>query len=181
MSRVGLKPIQLPQGVEVDTAGDRVVVRGPKGELSYILPSNIAVQLEDGVLRVSRSTDSRVNRAMHGLVRSLVANMVEGVSKGFERDLEIVGVGYGAQQAGDKIVLRVGFSHSVEIVPPKGISLVAERANRIKVAGIDKELVGRVAAGIRKVRPPDIYKGKGIRYAGEELHLKSGKTMGKKK
>ena len=181
MSRVGLRPIPLPPGVEVDIAGNKVTLRGSKGELSRSLPADIAVHVEDGVVRVSRPTDSRVHRASHGLVRSLVANMVEGVSQGFERGLDIVGIGYGAQQVGNKVVLQVGFSHSVEIAPPPGISLVVEKPTHIKVVGIDKEVVGRVAAEIRRVRPPDAYKGKGIRYTGEEIHLKAGKTVGKKR
>lgn len=176
MSRVGKEPIPLPQGVEVGIEGSEVRVKGPKGELSRSFHPNISISMEDNVITVSRSSDDRLYRSLHGLTRSLIANMVEGVSKGFQKDLELVGVGYRAQQAGEKVVLQVGRSHPVEIKPPPGVTLQVVGANRISVQGIEKELVGDVAAKIRAVRPPDSYKGKGIRYAGERVRLKPGKA-----
>jgi large subunit ribosomal protein L6 len=169
-------PIAVPPGVTVNIEGERVTVSGPKGELSRSLPSDMGINLEDNVLTVSRPSDSKEHRSQHGLTRSLLANMVEGVSQGFEKVLEIVGVGYRAEKAGDKLVIRIGYSHPVEVVPLPGTSLAVEGANRIKVAGINKEVVGEMAAEIRKVRPPDAYKGKGIRYAGEIVRLKPGKA-----
>ena len=139
------------------------------------------IVLEDSVLTVSRPSDGREDRSMHGLTRSLLANMVQGVSSGFEKGLEIVGVGYRAEQTGDKLVFRIGFSHLVEVEPLPGVSLSVEGSNRIKVAGIDKEVVGEMAAEIRAIRPPDTYKGKGIRYAGEVVRLKAGKAVGGEK
>ena len=183
MSRVGNRPIAVPQGVEVLIEGSHVIVKGPKGELSRSLPADMAIQLSDGTLTVSRPTDNRIHRAQHGLARSLLANMVEGVSSGFQRMLELQGVGYRAQQSGDNLVIQVGYSKPVEVEPPPGISLGTEGPNRITVSGIDKELVGEVAARIRKVRPPDPYLGKGIRYSGEQIRRKAGKAgkIGRKK
>lgn len=175
MSRIGRMPIPLPQGVEVQIKGSEVTVKGPRGELSRSFHPAISISLNDNNITVSRPSDNRLYRSLHGLTRSLLANMVEGVSKGFRKDLELVGVGYRAQMVGEKVVLQVGFSHPVEILPPSGISVVAA-ANRITVQGIDKELVGDVAARIRAIRPPDSYKGKGIRYAGERIRLKPGKS-----
>lgn len=183
MSRIGRMPIPVPSGLTVNIEGERVTVRGPKGELSRTLSSEMRINLEDNVITVSRPSESRVHRSQHGLTRSLLANMVEGVSKGFEKTLEIVGVGYRAEKAGDKLVIRIGYSHPVEVTPLPGISLAVEGINRIKVTGIDKEAVGEMAAEIRAIRPPDAYKGKGIRYAGETVHLKpgkAGKVVGKK-
>ena len=176
MSRVGQMPITVPQGVTVDIREDEVAVTGPKGELRRPVNPDMAIILKDSILTVSRPSDSRVHRSLHGLTRSLVANMVEGVTKGFEKVLEIVGVGYRAEKSGDKLVLRIGFSHLVEVSPLPGVSLDVEGGNRIKVTGIDKELVGEMAARIRAIRPPDAYKGKGIRYAGEVVRLKAGKA-----
>ena len=176
MSRIGRMPIALPPGVTVNIEGERVTVSGPKGELRRSLPSDMRINLEDDILTVSRPSDSKEHRSQHGLTRSLLANMVEGVSKGFEKVLEIVGVGYRAEKAGDKLVIRIGYSHPVEVTPLPGISLAVEGANRIKVTGINKEVVGEMAAEIRAIRPPDAYKGKGIRYAGEIVHLKPGKA-----
>lgn len=184
MSRVGRLPIPLPQGVAVDIRGSEVAVKGPKGELHRSFHPAMTITLSDDNLIVSRPSDQRPYRALHGLTRSLLANMVEGVDKGFEKVLDIVGVGYRAQKSGDKLVLQVGYSHAVEISPPLGIELLTEGANRIRVLGIDKELVGDVAAKIRAVRPPDAYKGKGIRYSGERIRLKAGKAgraIGKKR
>ncbi len=176
MSRVGRMPITVPPGVVVDIKKDGVTVTGPKGELRRLLNPDMAITLNDNTLVVSRPSDSRVHRSLHGLTRSLLANMVEGVANGFEKNLEIVGVGYRVEKAGDKLIIRVGFSHTVEVSPLPGVSLVVEGVNRIKVMGIDREVVGEMAAKIRAIRPPDAYKGKGIRYAGEVVHLKAGKA-----
>ena len=184
MSRVGRMPITVPEGVEVNIRKNRVTVTGPKGKLQRTLHSDMSITLEDNTLTVSRPSDNKQHRSLHGLTRSLLANMVEGVSKGFERDLEIVGVGYRAEKTGDNLVIRIGYSHPVAVSPlPGGISLAVEGTNRIKVMGINKEVVGEMAAKIRAIRPPDSYKGKGIRYAGEKVRLKpgkAGKAIGKK-
>ena len=176
MSRIGREPIPLPQGVEVMIKGGEVTVKGPKGELSRSFNPAISISLDNGNITVSRPSDNRLHRSLHGLTRSLLANMVEGVSKGFQKDLEIVGVGYRAQKVGEKVVLQLGYSHPVEIDPPPGVSVVLAGASRVSVQGIDKELVGDVAAKIRALKPPDHYKGKGIRYAGERVRLKPGKS-----
>ena len=169
-------PITVPPGVKVNISEDNeVTVTGPKGELRQRFNSAMVITLSDNSLTVSRPSDSKEHRSLHGLTRSLLANMVEGVSSGFEKGLEIVGVGYRAAKTGEKLVLNVGFSHPVEISPLPGVSLAVEGANRVKVSGIDKEVVGQMAAEIRAVRPPDAYKGKGIRYARELIHLKPGK------
>ncbi len=176
MSRVGQMPIAVPQGVTVDIKDGEVAVKGPRGELKRLVNRDMIITLEDNTLTVTRPTDGREHRSMHGLTRSLVANMVEGVTRGFEKVLEIVGVGYRAEKSGDKLVLRIGFSHMVEVEPMPGITLDVERGNRITVQGINKEIVGEMAARIRAIRPPDAYKGKGIRYAGETVRLKAGKA-----
>lgn len=184
MSRVGRMPIPLPPGVSVNIKKNEVTVKGPKGELRRSFHPVMSIALEDGNLVVSRPSDQKFHLALHGLTRSLLANMVKGVEGGFEKVLEVVGVGYRAQKVDDKLVLQVGYTHPVEILPPQGISLLTEGANRIKVFGIDKQLVGEVAARIRAVHPPDRYKGKGIRYLGEKIRLKpgkAGKAVGKKK
>ncbi len=169
-------PIAVPSGVTVDIKGGDVTVKGPKGELKRSLPAEMGIQLDGDTLTVTRPSDSQRHRAYHGLTRSLLANMVTGVSQGFEKTLEIVGVGYRAEKTGDKLTLRMGFSHTVEVNPPAGVTLGVEGNNRIKVSGINKEDVGQMAAKIRAIRPPDAYKGKGIRYAGERVHLKPGKA-----
>ncbi len=176
MSRIGKAPINVPSGVVVNIKGNAVTVTGPKGELGRLFSPDMSITLDNNTVSVSRPSDSREHRSLHGLTRSLLANMIKGVSQGFEKELEIVGVGYRAEKSGDKLVLRVGFSHMVEISPPQGVSLVVEGINKIKVMGIDKEAVGQMAAEIRAVRPPDAYKGKGIRYAGETVRLKAGKA-----
>jgi len=176
MSRIGRMPITIPSGVTVDIKGESVTVKGPKGELNRSLPTEMLTKLEGDTLTVSRPSDSKEHRSQHGLTRSLLANMVEGVSKGFEKNLEIVGVGYRAEKVGNKLVLRIGYSHPVEVNPLPGTTLDVEGNNRIKVSGINKEIVGEMAAEIRAIRPPDSYKGKGIRYAGEIVHLKPGKA-----
>jgi len=180
MSRVGRMPITVPPSVVVTIKQDEVTVTGPKGELSRRFNRDMSITQDNNSLIVSRPSDSRVHRSLHGLTRSLLANMVEGVANGFEKNLEIVGVGYRAEKAGDRLVIRVGFSHPVEVSPLPGISLTVEGVNRIKVMGIDREVVGEMAAEIRAIRPPDAYKGKGIRYAGELVRLKTGKAVGKK-
>ena len=173
-------PITVPEGVAVSIKQDEVIVTGPKGELRRHFNPDMTITLSNNSLIVSRPSDNRVHRSLHGLTRSLLANMVEGVSSGFERSLEIVGVGYRAQKADDKLIIRVGYSHPVEVSPLPGVSLAVEGANRIKVTGIDKEVVGEMAAKIRAIRPPDTYKGKGIRYAGELVRLKAGKAIGRR-
>ena len=176
MSRVGRKPITVPPGVVVSVENGEVVAKGPKGELRRRFSSDISITQQEDSLIVSRPSDSKVHRSMHGLTRALLANMVEGVSKGFEKELEIVGVGYRAEKVGEKLVIRIGFSHPVEVTPLPGVTLDVEGNNRIKVSGINKEDVGEMAAEIKAIRPPDAYKGKGIRYAGEVIHTKPGKA-----
>ncbi len=183
MSRIGRMPITIPSGVTVTIEKSRVKVTGPKGELSRAINPEMSVTQQDNTLMVTRPSDDREHRSQHGLARSLIDNMVTGVSNGFEKQLEIVGVGYRAEKSGEKLVIRVGYSHTVEVEPLPGITFSVEGNNRIKVSGIDKEVVGEMAARIRKIRPPDAYKGKGIRYAGEVVHLKpgkAGKVVGKK-
>ncbi len=176
MSRIGKKPVNLPPGVEVlIEEGNEVVVRGPKGELRRSFHPDLSIKVQDGAVVVTRPTNNRTHRSLHGLTRALLANMVQGVSEGFTKTLEIVGTGYRAQKVGEKLVLQLGYSHPVEFAPPPDVSLSVE-GNRIRVFGIDKELVGEVAARIRRLRPPDRYKGKGVRYLGEQLMLKPGKA-----
>jgi len=176
MSRIGLLPIPLPQSVEVRIQGNEVTIKGDKGELQRRFSPDISIALKDGNLIVTRPDDSRTHRSLHGLTRSLLANMVEGVIKGFELVLEINGVGYRAQKVDDKLVFQVGYSHPVEFPIPVGIDATVEGTNRIHIWGIDKEKVGEVAARIRAIRHADSYKGKGIKFAGEKLHLKPGKA-----
>jgi large subunit ribosomal protein L6 len=175
MSRIGRAPIPIPDGVTVDITGQKVVVTGPKGELRHTVVEPIRISQEDGHLVVTRPTDRGPHRALHGLSRSLVANMVQGVSAGFERQLEIVGVGYRAQLKGSSLEMAVGFSHPVTIEPPEGVSFEVPAPTQVIVRGIDKQAVGHVAAQIRSVRPPEPYKGKGVRYAGEAVRRKVGK------
>jgi large subunit ribosomal protein L6 len=176
MSRVGKQPIPIPDGVTATVDGPRVTVKGPKGEMSGSFDPELKIELEDGELRVSRPTDQARHRSRHGLTRSLIANMVQGVTEGFERSLEIHGVGYRVQQKGKNIELSVGFSGSVLFEAPEGIDLVVETPTLLHVRGVDKQLVGEVAARIRKVRPPEPYKGKGIRYRDEHVRRKAGKA-----
>lgn len=180
MSRIGRTPIPLPQGVTVNIEPDEVLVKGPRGELRRRLHADMSINIDDNSLVVYRPSDSRFHRSMHGLTRTLLANMVIGVSQGFEKVLEIIGVGYRAQKSGDNLIVSVGYSHRVEVTPHQGVTLLMEGNSRIKVSGIDKEIVGQMAAEIRAIRPPDSYKGKGIRYAGEKVRLKAGKTIGKR-
>jgi large subunit ribosomal protein L6 len=179
MSRIGKRPITIPSKVTITIAEQHVAVKGPKGELSRLLPAEVEVSQEGETLLVKRRNESRAARQRHGLCRTLVANMVEGVSQGFQRRLEIQGVGYRAQVQGRNLMLNVGYSNPVQIEPPEGIQLAVENNTNVIVSGIDKEIVGNIAARIRAVRPPEPYKGKGIRYAGEMVRRKAGKS-GKK-
>jgi large subunit ribosomal protein L6 len=175
MSRIGKQPIELPSGVNVAISPGRVQVNGPLGELSQNVPARMQVEQENGTLTVKRPTDRGDDRALHGLTRSLIANMVEGVTKGFEKRLELQGVGYRASLRGTDLELNVGFSHPVVVKPPQGISFEVPEATSVLVKGIDKQQVGEIAAEVRKVRPPEPYKGKGIRYEGEYVRRKVGK------
>jgi len=175
LSRIGRTPIPVPDGVTVTIEGQRVTVTGPKGELRHTVAEPIRVTQEDGRLVVTRPTDRGPHRALHGLSRTLVANMVQGVSAGFARELEIVGVGYRAQLKGQALEMAVGYSHPVTITPPEGIAFEVPSPTQVVVRGIDKQAVGQVAAQVRAVRPPEPYKGKGIRYAGETVRRKVGK------
>jgi large subunit ribosomal protein L6 len=176
MSRIGRLPIAVPAGVTVNIKDSNVVVKGPKGEISQTFNPGMTIKLEDGKLTVNRPSDNKQDKALHGLTRSLLNNMVTGVTKGWEKNLEIVGVGFRAEKVGEKLILRVGFSHTVEVTPLPGTSLVTEGTNRVKVVGVNKETVGEMAAELRGIRPPDAYKGKGIRYAGEAVRIKPGKA-----
>jgi large subunit ribosomal protein L6 len=176
MSRIGKAPITVPSGVDVAVEGQQVTVKGPKGTLSHTVDEPIRVSVDDGVISVARPDDERDNRALHGLSRSLLNNLVQGVSQGYERKLEIHGVGYRVQLRGSDLEFALGFSHPVKITPPDGITFTVESPTRFSVQGIDKQLVGQVAANIRWLRRPDPYKGKGVRYAGEQIRRKVGKT-----
>ncbi len=176
MSRVGKVPITIPNGVEVQLKGAHITVKGPKGELSRDLIPDMKLNLSDGVLTVERPSDNPRHRSAHGLTRTLIANMVTGVSEGFAKTLELQGVGYRVQMQGPSLVLAVGFSHTVEVPPPPGIEFEVEGTTRVTVRGINKEDVGQAAADVRKVRPPEPYKGKGIRYLGEYVRRKAGKA-----
>ncbi|CAG9622206.1 50S ribosomal protein L6 [Sutcliffiella rhizosphaerae] len=176
MSRVGKKPIEIPTGVTITNDNNTVTVKGPKGELTRTFNQDMAITLEENVLTVVRPSESKEHRTIHGTTRALLSNMVEGVTKGFERGLELIGVGYRASKQGSKLVLNVGYSHPVEITPEQGIEVEVPSNTKIVVKGIDKERVGALAANIRDVRPPEPYKGKGIRYEGEHVRRKEGKT-----
>lgn len=176
MSRVGKKVIEVPKEVEVNIDGTSVTVKGPKGELSNTFHEEMTYKLEDGQLEVVRPSDSKEHKMHHGTTRALLNNMVEGVSKGFVKELELIGVGYRAQMQGNKLVLSVGLSHPVEFVADENLTITVEKNTQIKVEGINKEEVGALASNIRKVRPPEPYKGKGIRYKGEHVRRKEGKT-----
>jgi len=182
MSRIGKQPIPLPSGLSVTIDGATVSVKGPKGELTRTFPAGVSFGEDDGVLQVERDSDEQHHRAVHGLSRALLANMVTGVSEGFTKTLDIVGTGYRADEDGTSVLLLVGFSHPVRVDPPAHITFtVQDRGKRVIVQGIDKEVVGQVAVDMRRVRPPEPYKGKGIRYAGEHVPLKAGKSgKGKK-
>ncbi len=179
MSRIGKRPINVPSKVSVTISGQHVAVKGPKGELSRTLPADVEILQEGETILVKRRSESRTARQLHGLCRTLVANMVEGVAQGYQKRLEIQGVGYRAQVQGRNLILNVGYSNPVQIEPPDGIQLAVEANTNVLVSGIDKEVVGNIAAKIRSVRPPEPYKGKGIRYSGEFVRRKAGKA-GKK-
>jgi large subunit ribosomal protein L6 len=176
MSRIGRQPIPLPEKVEVAIEGRRVTVRGPKGEIVTLLPETISIAVTNGQVLVTRAGDEGRHKALHGLARTLVANMVEGVTKGFSRRLEIIGVGYRAEASGGKIRMSMGYSHPIEYVAPAGIEIVTPAPTVIEVRGADKQVVGQVAADLRGFRPAEPYKGKGIRYEGEVVRRKAGKT-----
>ncbi len=176
MSRIGRLPIAVPSGVDVTIDGRRLVVKGPKGELTRELHPDMTLDREDGNLVVSRPTEQKHHKQLHGLTRTLVNNMVDGVTTGYRKGLEITGVGYRAALVGRKLQLNLGYSHPIEIEPPSGISFEVENPTRLAVVGIDKELVGHVAARIRATRKPEPYKGKGVRYAGEQIRRKAGKA-----
>ncbi len=177
MSRVGRLPIEVPGGVEVEIKGCHIRVKGPKGELSHTFPPVIEVTLENGVLEVKRLSEEKFDRSMHGTARAVINNMVEGVTKGFEKILEIHGVGYRAEMAGESIIFSLGYSHTITVDPPKGIAFeVLDRNNVVKVSGYNKQVVGQVAAEIRGLRPVEPYKGKGIRYRDEYVRRKAGKA-----
>ena len=176
MSRIGKAPITVPSGVDVAVEGQQVTIKGPRGTLSHTVDRPIAVVVDDGVLSVTRPDDERENRALHGLSRSLLNNLVLGVSQGYERKLEIHGVGYRVQLQGTTLVFALGYSHPVRVDAPDGITFTVESPTRFAVAGIDKQQVGQVSANIRRLRRPDPYKGKGVRYAGEQIRRKVGKT-----
>jgi large subunit ribosomal protein L6 len=176
MSRIGNKPVEIPKGVDLRLDGNTVHVKGPKGNLSRELHPEMVVKVEDGVLTVSRPSEAQRHKALHGLTRSLVANMVEGVTDGFQKKLEIQGVGYRVLARGKSLTFHLGFSHPVDYDAPDGITLEAPTQTEVVVSGADKQLVGQVAAEIRGIRPPEPYKGKGVRYAGEQVRRKAGKT-----
>lgn len=176
MSRIGRKPITIPSGVEISLAGPNIKVKGPKGTLERELHPAMSVKVEDGNVVVSRPSDERFHRSLHGLTRTLVANMVEGVTAGFSKTLEIQGVGYRAAAKGNDLEIALGFSHPVTVKAPAGISFELQSPTRIVVSGADKQAVGQIAADIRALRPPDSYKGKGVRYSGEYVRKKAGKA-----
>jgi large subunit ribosomal protein L6 len=175
MSRIGKLPIKLPSGVQIEVKGNHVKVTGPKGTLERALPAQISVKVDDSTVLCERPTESREHRSLHGLTRTLVANMVTGVSQGFTKHLELVGVGYRVQKQGDDLVMSLGFSHPVRVTPPAGITIEVADPTKFSVSGINAELVGQVAADLRKYRKPEPYKGKGIRYEGEYVPRKVGK------
>lgn len=177
MSRIGKMPIAIPSGVEVNVNGQKITVKGPKGALDWEFPHRVKVEAESGTIQVTRNRDDKRGREQHGLTRALVNNMVEGVTNGFQKKLEIVGVGYSAKVQGNKLVLQIGFSHPVEIPVPEGVKVECRDATHISVSGIDRQAVGQLAAVIRKVRKPEPYKGKGIRYEGEVVRRKAGKAF----
>lgn len=176
MSRIGRLPITIPPGVKVDIKGTEVSISGPKGKAARTFHQDMKIEMAEGKITISRPDDVREHRALHGLTRALLANMITGVYTGFEKNLELSGVGYRVEKSGNNLILRAGFSHPVEVVPKYGVTLTIEGTTKIKVSGTDKQAVGEMAAEIRGVRPTDAYKGKGIKYAGEYIKLKPGKT-----
>lgn len=178
MSRIGKQPIEVPAGVDVVLQGNGISVKGPKGELKLDINPEIGVGFDEGVVNVSRSSDEEKHKALHGLIRSLIANMVEGVEKGFQKTLEIEGVGYRAEKKGSGLLLNLGFSHTIDYPAPEGVDIEVPNPTTIVIGGADKQAVGQAAAEIRAFRPPEPYKGKGIRYQGEYIRRKAGKTAG---
>ncbi|OZM55916.1 50S ribosomal protein L6 [Lottiidibacillus patelloidae] len=176
MSRIGKKPIEVPSDVTVTIDGTNVTVKGPKGELSREFHQDMIIKLEDNTLVVERPSESKLHRSLHGTTRSVISNMIEGVKNGYSKNLELIGVGYRASKSGSKLILNVGYSHPVEIDPEQGIEIDVPANTKVTVRGIDKERVGAIAANIRDVRPPEPYKGKGIRYEGEHVRRKEGKS-----
>ena len=176
MSRIGKQPISVPSGVEVNINGPKLDVKGPKGNLSVTIPEPISVKLDDGTLTVERPNDERESRALHGLTRTLINNQIIGVTEGYSKQLEIVGTGYRVQAKGQNLEFSLGYSHTITVEPPEGITFQVEGSNKVTVTGIDKQLVGETAANIRKLRKPEPYKGKGVRYAGEQIRRKVGKA-----
>jgi large subunit ribosomal protein L6 len=181
MSRIGRAPILIPSGVTVEIHGHDVSIKGPKGQLKQTIRPEIVIEHKDGKIGLSRKSDDRMVRSLHGLSRTLLANMVKGVTVGFQRELELVGVGYRAQMEGKKLIMQLGYSHPVEVEPPKGTEIAVGKGNVISVSGIDKQAVGDLAAFIRDKRPPEVYKGKGVKYQGEFIRRKAGKAASKKK
>jgi large subunit ribosomal protein L6 len=176
MSRIGKKPVQVPDKVKVEISGTNVTVTGPKGTLSLDHHPRMKVFMEESEIKIQRPSDSKTNRSLHGLTRALINNMIVGVTEGFKKNLEILGVGYRAEPRGKGIQFLLGYSHPIIVIPPPGITIELEGNNKIQVSGIDKQMVGEVTAKIRSLRPPEPYKGKGIRYEGEEVRRKAGKT-----
>ena len=179
MSRIGVRPVIIPKDVKITVAKNSVAVEGPKGKLQMPCDARITVAIEENKVKVSRQGNHRAVRALHGMMRAMIANMIKGVTAGFTRELELVGVGYRAQLAGKKLTLQVGFSHSVEVPVPQGVTIEVPKQTQIIIKGIDKQKVGQVAASIRALQPPEPYKGKGIRYAGEQVRRKAGKALAK--
>lgn len=177
MSRIGKKPINIPENVKVTVDRNHVTITGNKGKLGFDVPPNIIVKKDNGQIVVTRSSDTKSHRALHGTTRAILSNMIKGITVGFKKELEINGVGYSANLEGNRLKLLLGFSHDIYFDPPEGITIVAKRSN-ISISGFDKQLVGEVAAKIRSFRPPEPYKGKGIRYRGEFIRIKKGKTVG---
>jgi large subunit ribosomal protein L6 len=176
LSRIGKLPIAVPSAVKVDLQGNHLKVEGPKGSLERTLPAQITIRVDDGTIVCERPTDGREHRSLHGLTRTLVANMVNGVNQGFTKNLELVGVGYRVAKQGEELVLNLGYSHPIRFKPPQGISIDVADPTHFAVSGINRELVGQVAANLRKLRPPEPYKGKGIMYRGERVRRKAGKA-----
>lgn len=179
MSRIGKKIIEIPKGVTVTLDGNAIRVKGPKGELSKVLHSNMKIEMKDSEIQVTRPDDLKTNRALHGLTRALIQNMINGVTKGYSKTLDIVGVGYKAEQKGNNLLLNIGYSHPIYFIPPDGVKVESNTPTQIVISGIDKQLVGQVAAKIRSIRKPEPYKGKGIKYSDEHIVRKAGKTAGK--
>lgn len=175
MSRIGKQPVEIPPSVEINILDDQITFKGPKGELALTIHHKICVKKQDNFIIVEKKKDDKFSRSLHGLYRNLIANNIIGITEGFEKKLEVIGVGYRVQLSGEKLVINIGYSHPVEVTPPKNISFKVEK-NVITVGGIDKQLVGQVAANIRKIRKPEPYKGKGIRYQGEYIKIKPGKA-----